>query len=112
MLGRKNRFHGLGSLNYVYKTGKTVRGPMFSTKFAPNNKKQNFRFAVVVSKKVHKSAVKRNLIRRKIYGVARQFKIVEPFDIVITIFSEKLLEQSAEQIKKDLEKQLKQAGII
>jgi ribonuclease P protein component len=66
MIGRANRFHGYNSLRYVYKHGKTVRGPHMSLRFCPDAKRQDYRLAVVVSKKISKSAVARNRIRRRI----------------------------------------------
>lgn len=110
MLSRRNRFHGLGSLNHVYKHGQTSRGDIFSVKFI-KNQKNDYRLAVVVSKKVHKSAVKRNQIRRRIYEAVRQLKINDSFDIVITIYSEKLLNLKPDELKKMLKSGLEHAGI-
>ena len=70
MLSKKYRFHSRGGVRYVYKQGKTVRTPKMSLVFAKNTKGFT-RVAVVVSKKVEKSAVKRNRIRRRIYEAVR-----------------------------------------
>jgi len=69
---------------------------------------------VVVSKKVNKSAVVRNRIRRKLYEAVRrqEARITAPFDIVITVFHEQMKELSGEEIDKLVYTQLKQAGVL
>ena len=66
MLNRRYRFHSRGGVRYVYQKGKTIRKPKASLVFAENSRGFT-RVAVVVSKKVMKSAVGRNRIRRRIY---------------------------------------------
>lgn len=114
MLARKNRFHGLGSLRGVYRYGGTVRGPLFGIKYQLNPRRKNFRAAVVVSRKVHKSAVVRNRMRRRLYELVRELEgqISSPYDIVITVYQASLLEATAAQLRGQLKKQLKDAGII
>jgi ribonuclease P protein component len=114
MIGRKNRFHGHGSLRYVYRNGQTVRGPLCALKYAPNTRRTEYRLAVVVSKKVHKSAVVRNRIRRRLYETFRlessAFK--QPYDLVVTVFNEQVATLPAEEVQKMVHAQLKQAKII
>lgn len=114
MISRKHRFHGYGSLRYVYQHGKTVRAPMSSLKFAPNPRRSDYRLAVVVSKKVNKSAVTRNRIRRRLYEAVRghEASIKEPYDMVLTVFSEQMATVSAEELQKIATSHLKQAKII
>jgi ribonuclease P protein component len=87
MIARKHRFHGYGSLKYVYQNGKSVRGPLNVLKYAPNPKRTQYRLAVVVSKKVAKSAVTRNRIRRRIYETFRLALPVDTpaYDLVVTV---------------------------
>ena len=94
MIPRTHRFHGRNSLKFVYQKGHTVRGPHFSVKSALNPKRRTYRVAVVVSRKVHKSAVMRNRMRRRIYESVRQLSadVMEPHDLVITVFQESLLD--------------------
>ena len=66
MLSKKYRFHSRGGVRYTYQNGKTIRESKISLVFA-NNSRNRQRFAVVVSKKVLKSAVGRNRIRRRAY---------------------------------------------
>jgi ribonuclease P protein component len=114
MISRKHRFHGYGSLRYVYQHGKTVRGPMSSLKFVPNTRRTSYRLAVVVSKKVNKSAVTRNRIRRRLYEAVRECEseIKEPYDMVLTVFSEQMATVPVEELREVVASQLKQAKII
>lgn len=91
-----------------------VRGPLFAIKYVLNPRRKAYRLAVVVSRKVHKSAVARNRIRRRLYEIVRQLEedIVQPYDIVITVFHGTVLEEPHSSLAKQLQKQLKQAGIL
>lgn len=114
MIGRNNRFHGHNSLRYVYQNGKTIRGPLCAVKYAPNNRRKVYRLAVVVSKKVNKSAVVRNRIRRRLYEAVRHESpaIRQPYDIVITVFNDQLATIPSEEVTRLVRAQLKQAKII
>lgn len=113
MIGRKNRFHGHGSLRYVYKNGKVVRGPLCALKFAPNDRRNDYRLAVVVSKKVSKSAVTRNRIRRRLYEAYRLTApaMKQPHDLVVTVFNEQLATIPSDELTKLVRAQLKQAKV-
>jgi ribonuclease P protein component len=113
MIKKLHRFHGYGSLRYVYKNGQTVRGPLCALKFTVNKKRSNYRLAVVVNKKVSKSAVTRNRIRRRLYEAFRscENKMAEPYDMVVTVFSDQIAEMSFDDLSLLVNAQLKQAGI-
>lgn len=88
MLAKQYRFHGHGSLRYVYKNGEIVRSHLFTLKYSHNPRRRHSRFAVVVSKKVHKSAVGRNRIRRRMYELFRRHcQQLPPHDVVLIITS-------------------------
>ena len=70
MLSKKYRFHSRGGVRYVYQKGKTVRTPRMSLVFVKNERGFT-RVGVVVSKKVEKTAVGRNRIRRRVYEAIR-----------------------------------------
>ena len=91
MLNKKYRFHSRGGVRYVYQKGKTIRTPKMSLVFA-ENKKGFTRVAVVVSKKVMKSAVGRNRIRRRIYEAIRvNFdKLPKNMDYIFVVYTNKL----------------------
>lgn len=114
MITRKNRFHGYGSLRQVYRSGRMVRGPHFAVRSALNPRRRSYRVAVVVSRKVNKSAVTRNRIRRRLYELVREAgpKISEPYDIVITVFQDNIQDVPHRELKGQLKKQLKESGII
>lgn len=114
MINRVHRFHGYGSLRYAYKQGRVSRGPLFAVKSIYNERRKDYRIAVVVSRKVNKSAVARNRIRRRIYGAVRDFgaEINQPFDIVITVFNDSVLETAAEDLRSQIKKQFRENGIL
>lgn len=72
MLRASLRFHGHGSLKFLYKNAEAYRSRYMTVKVIANPHRTSSRFSVVVSKKVHKSAVGRNRIRRRLYEVVRQ----------------------------------------
>lgn len=114
MIGRQHRFHGHNSLRYVYQHGRTMRGPLFAIKFAVNDRRSTFRAAVVVSRKVSKSAVVRNRIRRRLYELLRlrQDGITQPYDLAITVFNEQVADMPAAELEQMFYGQLSQAGIL
>lgn len=113
MISRTHRFHGLGSLRHVYTHGRTVRSPLLAVKFELNPRRSAYRAAVVVSRKVHKSAVVRNRIRRRIYEIVRRSEpgIVQPYDIVITVFSEEVAAMDAPALEAMVRELLKKSSI-
>lgn len=114
MIRKVHRFHGHNSLNFVYRNGKTVRGPLTALKYITNPNRKHYRLAIVVSKKVSKSAVVRNRIRRRLYEAfrAQEPRMQRPYDMVVTVFSENVQSIPAEEIERLVYTQLKQAGII
>ena len=53
-------------------------------------------------------------MRRRIYEVVREVddRIEGPYDIAITVFQNSLMDASHSQLKTQLVKQLKEAGVI
>ncbi len=90
MLHHLHRFHGYGSLDHVYRHGQTVRSQSISLKWITNSRTPTYRAAVIVSKKVAKSAPRRNRIRRRIYEVIRQLPIQTHIDIAVSVFDERI----------------------
>ncbi len=101
MLNRRYRFHSRGGVRYVYQKGKTIRRPKASLVFAENTRGFT-RVGVVVSKKVMKSAVGRNRIRRRIYEVIRNNWDLLPgkTDYIFVIFSKDLLTMPLSDLEK------------
>jgi ribonuclease P protein component len=82
-------------------------------KWTPNARRAESRFAVVVSKKVYKSAVKRNRIRRRIFEVIRlNLKSDAPvFDVVISVYSPETLDLPAAKLSGEVLGLLKIVGL-
>lgn len=114
MISRKNRFRGRASLRFVHQKGSTVRGPLFSVKSVINPRRRHYRLAVVISRKVSKSAIKRNRIRRRIFEIVRRLApgIEQPFDIIITVFHETAFDEPADSLAGQVRKQFQEAGIL
>ena len=103
MLSKKYRFHSRGGVRYVYQKGKTIRSPKMSLVFV-DNKRGFTRFGVVVSKKVEKSAVKRNYIRRRVYEAIRinLDLIPKEKDYLFVIFSKDVAKMPFSELEKNL----------
>lgn len=99
------RFHGHNSLRYVYSNGKALRSQLCTVKFVHNSRRKNPRFSVVVSKKVIKSAVGRNRIRRRIYEYTRinMHRLNGVYDVVIICTSAELRTLPYAQIADQLD---------
>lgn len=112
MLSRQHRFHGYTSLSPVYRHGSTARNPHMLLRFLRNPKRTDYRLAVIVSRKVHKSAVKRNRVRRRLYEIVRTGRPISvPYDIVLTIFSEQIIDMEPKELTRLVTGLLGKAGI-
>ncbi len=114
MISRQHRFHGYSSLNFVYHKGQTVRDQLISLKFARNDRRTTYRAAVIVSRKVQKSAVARNRIRRRFYEIIRAHEpdITEAYDIVFTVFSDQVADLPPSELTDRISELLRKAGVI
>lgn len=115
MISQDYRFHGHGSLNYLHRNGKVARSGHMAIKYVPNSKRDLPRFAVVVSKKVYKSAVKRNRIRRRLYEIIRRFVArkddIKSVDVMINVYSPEVLNYDPVKLETELIGLLKQANL-
>jgi ribonuclease P protein component len=112
MIAKKYRFHGHNSLKYVFSNGKLARSKYFSVKWASNQRRRHPRLAVVVSKKIFKSAVKRNRIRRRVYEIARPLLTdALPIDVVVSVYAAEVLDAPAEELAIQLLPLFHQAGL-
>lgn len=112
MLSKKYRFHSRGGVRYVYQNGKTVRSQQMSLVFAPNSKGFT-RFAVVVSKKVERSAVKRNRLRRRVYEALRVNidAIPDKVDYAFVIYSKDVGTMSYKELQEKLGKLVEESRV-
>ena len=112
MFGRRNRFHGRGPIQKVYSQGRQARGQLISLKYRQGPAGKPYRVAVVVSKKVSKSAVTRNRIRRRVYEQVRlNDDLIKPgTDLVFTVYGDSLAELEAAKLQASVKDLLKKAA--
>lgn len=113
MLSSRHRFHGHGSLRFVYANGQVARSKYFICKSTSNKRRTQPRIAVVVSKKVMKPAVGRNRIRRRLYEAIRAElpDLVDQTDIVFIVISPEIMTASYDDIRNSLQGCLKQSHL-
>lgn len=109
-----NRFHGHSSLNYVYRNGRAVHSHWFIVKLVKNPHRKNSRFAAVISKKVLKSAVKRNRVRRQVYEYVQNLipKLNGVYDVTIIVSSGESFTASHNDIYNQLDQVFSQFNIL
>jgi ribonuclease P protein component len=107
------RFQGHNSLRYVYANGKAVRSERVTIKWVKNTHRSKPRISVVVSKKVLKSAIGRNRIRRRVYEYMRLHttKLKDVYDIVIIVTSPELRDIPAPELSGLLDQLFEKADL-
>ena len=87
----------------MYKNGKTVRTAKMSLVFTENTRGFT-RMSVVVSKKVIKSAVGRNRIRRRVYEALRlnMSAIPKKMDYIFVVYSKEVMTMPFGELEKML----------
>jgi len=113
MLQQRYRFHGYGGLRYLYRHASAERSRLLTIKYVANRRRRMPRIAVVVSKKVHKSAVGRNRIRRRIYEILRQQvpQFTGVYDVALIIASSEVLTTPHDELALVVKNLLVRAGI-
>ena len=114
MLSKLNRFHGHRSVRRIYKQGRAQRNSLGSVHVYSDQRHPVTHVAVVVSKKVHKSAVVRNRIRRRIYELIRvhmpTFK--HPAELVFTVYQPEAATMPAEKLAEEVRNLLDRAKLL
>ncbi len=112
MFAKQFRLRHDGDIASVLKKGKSVFDPFCGIKYKKNNLPYS-RFTVVVGIKVHKSAVRRNKIRRKYREILRLNvqKIKPGFDVMLLV-SKKALELSHEEMEQKILHVFRKAKLI
>jgi ribonuclease P protein component len=79
-----------------------------------NSRQKTWRAAVVVSRKVSKSAVVRNRIRRRVFEIVRSYasRIDGPYDLVFNIYTESVATLSADDLRRTITDQLERAAVL
>lgn len=82
-------------------------------KVTSNPRRKNSRMSVVVSRKIHKSAVRRNRVRRRVYEILRRES--EYFDgvhdIVVVVSSPELISSTHQELRKQITELVREAGL-
>jgi len=113
MLARQFRLRQARDITRVYKTGAYgAASGVLSVKAAPSGRAHT-RAVVVVGKKVHKRAVVRNTLRRRLIEALRRdwATLRSGYDIVITVHSD-VSELPSSQLTGHLQHALTRAGVI
>ena len=113
MISSKYRFHSRGGVKHTYKDGKTIRQKNLTLVFNENSRGKQ-RFAVVISKKILKTAVGRNRIRRRLYEAIRLElpNIQKPVDCIFIVFNKDFQNKDFTEIQEDIHTLLKRADIV
>jgi ribonuclease P protein component len=113
MLAQNYRFHGYGSLKFLYHKGKVFRGRSLTVRVAHNDRRTDSRCTVIVTKKVWKSAPKRNRIRRRVYEIVRnRWSNIKPaHDILISVYDPQVVDMPHRELERSLIGALKHAGL-
>lgn len=114
MLSHRYRFHGHRSLRYLYQHGERYQTKTLTLRYCKNSRRVHSRYAVIISKKVLKSAVKRNRLRRRIYEIIRthQDDLPKGYDVAISVFGAELLEIPHADLTRQLEQLFSQGGLV
>jgi ribonuclease P protein component len=113
MISADYRFHGHGSLNYLFRNGSTAHGSRILVRSVANRRRETSRVSIIVSKKVAKSAVVRNRIRRRVYEVIRNHwgGVTPQTDFAVTILSADIAVLGAGEVAQLVIGALQQAGV-
>ena len=114
MISQAHRFHGRNSLRFVYQRGQNIRSGSVSLRYIENPRRRGYRVAVVVSRKVSKSAVVRNRIRRRIYETVREHarRCARPLDLVFTVYGDSVADMPYAALEQTVAAQLAKAGAV
>lgn len=84
-----------------------------SLKYVASHKRSTYRAAVVVSKKVHKSAVVRNRIRRRVYEQLRvQMPATVALDMAVMVYDASFATMPAPAVQSAVRQLLEKAGVL
>ncbi len=112
MLSRKNRLPLRTELHRIQKEGKIYHSPFFGLLIA-ENQLDVARFGLIVSKKIHKKAVKRNRVKRLLRESVRLLlpKLKPGFDVVF-LTKRKVLGEDFQAVSSAVKKAFEKAGIL
>lgn len=102
MLSAQYRFHGHRSLSFLFRNGRTVRRKMISLKFIHNPRRAQSRCAIVVGRRVSKSAPVRNRIRRRLYEIVRNHwdELQSGYDIALFVYDDSVSTMAHKELEE------------
>jgi ribonuclease P protein component len=110
MLSKRNRL-GTKQFDEIMEKGRIIHSPFFLLRVFKTEKRTGV--AAVAPKKVAKTAVSRNKLRRKIYSAARPlYKTLQAGVNLIIIAKPAVLEASQQEIVSDIEKLFIKAALL
>lgn len=114
MISSQHRFHGPTSLSFVFRRGSTVRDRFMALRYIKNQRRHSYRLAVTVSRKIHRSAVQRNRVRRRLYAIVQKHegRITEPFDLVLSVYSDQVVGLPPAELEQTVVRLLTKAGVL
>lgn len=94
--------------------GRSVRGQLITLRYIRNNRQESYRAAVVVGRKVNKSAVVRNRIRRRVYEIIRKNadRISGPYDLLFSVYGDEIAKMPHPVLQETVLGLLKRANVI
>lgn len=112
MLAHRNRFHGSRHIRRLHAGGQKARSRHFGLRTS-STPGEPFRAAVVVSKKVSKSAVVRNRIRRRVYEILRtQYAdTLAGVSLVILAYDQSVATMTAKELRTEVASLLSKARL-
>jgi ribonuclease P protein component len=113
MLPRKNRLNIRQYFNEVRGHGKKLAASNFSVYIRLKQDSSKPEFSTIISKKVSKSAVSRNRIRRLIHtALSKLIENIDPRTQGLIFVYKNFADLKSDIVTKELEQLLKQAGLL
>lgn len=104
MLPKKNRLNK-ETLSKVFREGKFIGTPNLNFKYLTNNSIKKSQISFVVPKKVSKSAVERNRLRRAGYNILKKHLNLIPSPLLgVFLFNKKNIDNLEKDVEKILNK--------
>lgn len=111
MFAKKQRLSKNKDFEKIFSSGNFSQDNFLSIRFLANNFPYR-RFAVVISSKVLKRAVKRNLVRRRLLAIFKSLNFKKNFDLIVIVKKKEIALLSFEDLKNQAQLLLTKAKII
>ena len=112
MLSKKRRV-GRHLFNKIFPKTRISSTDFFTVRFVESEKKKETRFSIIVSKKISKTAVGRNLIRRRVSRVLEIMRGRIAHSYIVLIYCKKNTHNAPFAIlEKEVERSLLKIGIL